>query len=74
MNIHQRPHYMCFVKDAVESKNKAIRSDFLAESFRFSFPGEWQVCNSMGIWEIKLKVVSTSTINFKYIWPIAKYR
>ena len=40
---------MCIVIDAVEGKNKEsfrfflADSDFLAESFRFSFPGEWQV-------------------------------
>ena len=36
MNIHQRPHYMCFVMDTVDGKNKASHSDFLTESFRFS--------------------------------------
>ena len=29
MNIHQRLHYMRFVMDAVEGKNKANHSDFL---------------------------------------------
>ena len=32
----------CFVMDAEEDKNKASHSDFFTESFRFSFPGEWQ--------------------------------
>ena len=46
MNIHQILHYMFIVMDAVEDKTKESHSDFLgadSESFRFSFPGKWQV-------------------------------
>ena len=43
---------MCFVMYAVEGKIKRViqifflaDSDFMTESFRFSFSGEWQVCS-----------------------------
>ena len=43
MNIY-KDHITYFVMDVVEGKNKASYSDFFTELFRFSFPGEWQVC------------------------------
>ena len=45
---------MCLVMDAVGGKKARhsdffwADSDFLTESFRLSFPGEWQVCIGEG--------------------------